>query len=98
MQLSIAPLASHNGLPRGDVIQLEGNVLHVGRWLVADLAAPGPVHVHPNVVADPAEQDAGPGTDFHAIRSRKISITPIHTDLTSYTAMDKVASWLGGDK
>jgi len=40
------------------------------------------------------EQDAGPGTDFHAIRCGKVSITPIHTDLTSFSALDKVASWL----
>jgi 5'-nucleotidase len=40
------------------------------------------------------EQDAGPGTDFHAVRSGFISITPITVDLTRYTALDKVASWV----
>jgi 5'-nucleotidase len=40
------------------------------------------------------EQDAGPGTDFHAVRSGCISITPIHVDLTRYQALDKVASWV----
>lgn len=40
------------------------------------------------------EQDAGPGTDFHAIRSGCISITPITVDLTRYTALDKVAHWV----
>ena len=40
------------------------------------------------------EQDAGPGTDFHAIRAGYISITPITVDLTRYTALDKVASWV----
>ncbi|MFA7096056.1 MAG: 5'/3'-nucleotidase SurE [Gammaproteobacteria bacterium] len=43
-----------------------------------------------------AEQDAGPGTDFHAIRTRHVSITPLHVDLTRYAAMDKVAGWLLG--
>lgn len=43
-----------------------------------------------------AEQDAGPGTDFHAVRRGYVSITPIHVDLTRYTALDKVANWLGG--
>jgi 5'-nucleotidase len=43
-----------------------------------------------------AEQDAGPGTDFHAVRSGYISITPIHVDLTRYQALEKVASWVGG--
>ena len=43
-----------------------------------------------------AEQDAGPGTDFHAIRYNRVSVTPIHIDLTRYTAMEQVASWLQG--
>lgn len=41
-----------------------------------------------------AEQDAGPGTDFHAVKNNKVSITPIHTDLTRYTAMEQVSHWL----
>jgi len=41
-----------------------------------------------------AEQDAGPGTDFHAVRSGYVSITPIHVDLTRYDAIDGLASWL----
>ena len=42
------------------------------------------------------EQDAGPGTDFHAVRRGCISITPIHVDLTRYQALEQVASWVGG--
>ena len=42
------------------------------------------------------EQDAGPGTDFHAVRTGFISITPIHVDLTRYQALETVASWVGG--
>ncbi len=41
-----------------------------------------------------SEQDAGPGTDFDAVRRRRISITPIHVDLTRYQALEKVASWV----
>jgi 5'-nucleotidase len=40
------------------------------------------------------EADAGPGTDFHAIRQNKVSITPLHIDLTRYTALDPVVDWL----
>lgn len=40
------------------------------------------------------EQDAGPGTDFHAVRTRHISITPIHVDLTRYQALEQVSSWV----
>ncbi len=43
-----------------------------------------------------AEQDAGPGTDFHAVRTGNIAITPIHVDLTRYQALEKVASWVDG--
>jgi len=42
------------------------------------------------------EMDAGPGTDFHAVRYGNISITPIHVDLTRYQALEQVASWVGG--
>jgi 5'-nucleotidase len=43
-----------------------------------------------------AAQDAGPGTDFHAIAEGRISITPIHVDLTRFQALEQVASWVGG--
>lgn len=45
-----------------------------------------------------AEQDAGPGTDFHAVRQGFVSITPIQVDLTRYDALDKVAGWLAGNR
>ncbi len=41
-----------------------------------------------------AEQDAGPGTDFDAVKRKFISITPIHVDLTRYQALDQVAGWV----
>jgi len=41
-----------------------------------------------------AEQDAGPGTDFHAIRRGCVSITPLQVDLTSYRSMDGLAKWV----
>ena len=43
-----------------------------------------------------AAQDAGPGTDFHALRDGRISITPIHIDLTRFQALEQVASWVDG--
>jgi 5'-nucleotidase len=43
-----------------------------------------------------AEHDSGAGTDFHAVRTGHISITPIHVDLTRYQALEKVASWVSG--
>ena len=41
-----------------------------------------------------AEQDAGPGTDFDAVRRGYVSITPIHVDLTRFQALDQVAGWV----
>jgi len=40
------------------------------------------------------EQDAGPGTDFYAVNQRRVSITPIHVDLTRHNAISGVADWL----
>jgi 5'-nucleotidase len=42
------------------------------------------------------EQDAGPGTDFAAVRNKKVSITPLHVDLTRYSVLDELQQWLGG--
>lgn len=42
------------------------------------------------------EHDAGPGTDFQAVRDGHIAITPIHVDLTRYQALEQVASWVDG--
>jgi 5'-nucleotidase len=41
-----------------------------------------------------AEADAGPGTDFFAVRNRRVSLTPLNVDLTRYTALEQVAHWL----
>ena len=41
-----------------------------------------------------AEQDAGPGTDFDAVRRGYISVTPLHVDLTRYQALEQVSGWI----
>jgi len=43
------------------------------------------------------EQDAGPGTDFHAIRENFVSVTPLQIDLTRYERIDRLADWLEGE-
>jgi len=45
-----------------------------------------------------AEQDAGPGTDFHAINAGKVSITPLHTDLTQHQVLETLSDWIGPNK
>lgn len=39
-------------------------------------------------------QDAGPGTDFHAVESRRVSITPLQMDLTFRAQLELVRDWL----
>ncbi|WP_078120228.1 5'/3'-nucleotidase SurE [Thiosocius teredinicola] len=41
-----------------------------------------------------AEQDAGPGTDFYAVRNGFVSITPLQVDLTRHQALPDLAAWL----
>ena len=40
-------------------------------------------------------QDAGEGTDFHAVARGLVSITPLQIDLTRYAQVEGVRSWLG---
>ncbi len=40
------------------------------------------------------EADAGEGTDFHAVQQGYISVTPLHIDLTRYSAIDDMQKWL----
>lgn len=42
------------------------------------------------------EQDAGPGTDFHAISNQCVSITPLKIDLTHYQSFEQLATWVKG--
>jgi 5'-nucleotidase len=39
-------------------------------------------------------QDAGEGTDFHAVANGFVSITPLQMDLTRFSQMDSVSAWL----
>jgi 5'-nucleotidase len=41
-----------------------------------------------------AEQDAGPGTDFYAISSGYVSVTPLQLDLTWYSRIEELSTWL----
>jgi 5'-nucleotidase len=40
------------------------------------------------------EQDAGPGTDFHAVRNGFVSVTPLQVDLTRHAALEPLGRWL----
>ena len=46
-------------------------------------------------VGPPGEaQDAGEGTDFHAVSQHYVSITPLQIDLTRYNTLAELESWL----
>ena len=38
--------------------------------------------------------DAGPGTDFHAVREGYVSITPVHIDMTRHEALVPLRDWV----
>jgi 5'-nucleotidase len=40
------------------------------------------------------EQDAGPGTDFFAVRNHYVSVTPLQIDLTRYESIPMLTDWL----
>jgi 5'-nucleotidase len=42
-------------------------------------------------------QDAGEGTDFHAVAHGRVSLTPLQIDLTQYGQLDAVRNWLTGN-
>ena len=42
------------------------------------------------------EQDAGPGTDFHAVAQGYVSVTPLQVDLTRHDDIPELQSWLDG--
>ncbi len=42
------------------------------------------------------QQDAGPGTDFHAVAAGCVSVTPLQIDFTRHAALPGISSWLDG--
>lgn len=43
-------------------------------------------------------QDAGDGTDFHAVEQGYASVTPLKVDLTRHEDLPKLADWVGAGK
>ncbi|HOI53541.1 MAG TPA: 5'/3'-nucleotidase SurE, partial [Azonexus sp.] len=41
-----------------------------------------------------AAADAGPGTDFHAVEQKRVSITPLQIDLTQVSQLPTIRAWL----
>ena len=99
-----------HGNPLGDKIMLNVNVPDVPYGQLAGFRGTRLGHRHKAEPAvrseDPrgrpiywvgpagAEADAGAGTDFHAVRHRFVSITPIQVDLTRHQAIPALQEWL----
>lgn len=93
-----APLLLNVNVPDVAYEQLEGTeVTRLGRRHKAEGVVKS---VNPRgetvywVGAAGGAQDAGAGTDFHAVAHRKVSVTPLQIDLTQYASLDHVRSWL----
>lgn len=43
-----------------------------------------------------ATEDAGIGSDFYAIKQKKVSVTPLKVDLTNYETLAQVSEWVQG--
>jgi len=42
-----------------------------------------------------AGQDAGPGTDFHAVAEGYVSVSPLKVDLTAHASIETLDGWFG---
>src|SRR6185436_202824 len=42
-----------------------------------------------------AAQDAGEGTDFHAVANGRVSVTPLQVDLTRIAQLESLREWIG---
>jgi 5'-nucleotidase len=101
-QLTVAPLSSNTilniNVPDVPFDQLNGiEVTRLGARHKAEPVIPATdQRGRPIYWIGPAgkEQDAGEGTDFFAVANRKVSITPIHVDLTHYAMLDSIREWV----
>lgn len=108
MTLRLIAKLDHHPLPPKTVLNL--NVADVPLQAIDGFAVTrlGHRHVAEGVIQDRdprgrpiywigpagAEQDAGAGTDFHALANGRASVTPLTTDLTRRESLPDLCSWL----
>lgn len=99
---------SHPWLLNVNVPDVAYDQLHDGQRLSMEVTRLGKRHKAESVVkasnphgetvywvgAAGKAQDAGEGTDFHALSQQRVSITPLQIDLTQYSQLDAVKGWL----
>lgn len=100
-QLNVASRTVLNvNVPDVPLAELKG--IHVTRLGHRQLSATPVRHVDPRgkerfwIAASGEAADAGPGTDFFAIKEGCVSVTPIQMDMTQYGEFDNLGSWLEG--
>ena len=98
-QQPLAPMLLNVNVPDVPYDELRGRVVtRLGKRHKAEPVVPAVTPRHETVYwvgAAGAAQDAGEGTDFHAVANRQVSITPLQVDLTHTQQLPLVRSWLG---
>jgi len=93
-----APLLNVNlpALPRADIKGFAATRLGRRHKAEPALKAANP-HGEPVYWVGPAgpAADDGPGTDFHAVASGYVSVTPLKVDLTHVEQVERIRAWLG---
>ncbi len=101
-RLQTAPLPQDTilnvNVPNVPVAELQGfEVTRLGyRHMAENVVKDTDPRGHPIYWIGPAgpEADAGPGTNFHAVKKKRVSITPFQTDMTRYAMMDSLKDWV----
>jgi 5'-nucleotidase len=99
-QINKAPLANNTiinvNVPDIPISEIEGikstrlGNRHKSEPSIQDLKDPSLYWIGENG----KEADNGEGTDFHAVSSRFVSVTPLQIDLTKYPELKQVSEWL----
>ncbi|MCW5588452.1 MAG: 5'/3'-nucleotidase SurE [Legionellales bacterium] len=98
----------HDPLPRSTILNINIPELPLEKIKSVEITRLGTRHCAEPAIAseDPrgakiywiglpgAVEDAGPGTDFFAIKNDQVSITPLQLDLTQYQLFEQISSWL----
>ena len=70
--------------PVAEAAEEAGEAAHASQHRAFRIGAPG------------AGADAGPGTDFYAVRAGEVSVTPLQIDMTRRHSVEPIADWLAG--
>ncbi|MCP4982396.1 MAG: 5'/3'-nucleotidase SurE [Gammaproteobacteria bacterium] len=82
-------------MPMGDIVAIKATRLGFRHKAESMVRQSDPYGRSIYWVGPPGEaQDAGPGTDFHAIEHATTSVTPMQIDLTRHHGIEPLQNWL----